>query len=291
MRVRRCHVKAWPRSGARRAGRRCGGLALSATVSDVNRATNGTLVLPALPSGALRALRATLEFVRADEQAVLSLEGGCELRFAAQTATDATLGPLPGDEGAAASTLPWLLLPALAAPVAAAGVIVALGRAAARRDGEGGADYAALAPGPPADDGGGGSGGDGGGLISRTFNLRAMTRRAKARRLRRAARPQYVGAPEGWPAQQQLYSEGRLEPAGHLNLVAPCFRFPPVAAPPGLPDIPECGLSGANTPCGGSSALPSRAGSTTGELAALEAPGSPVGGDSDGAGAWLASAR
>jgi hypothetical protein len=62
------------------------------------------------------------------------------------------------------------------------------------------------------------------GLITRTFNLKAMSRRAKARRLRRSARPVYVGLPQECAAQQQMYATGTLQP-GPNCLVAPCFRW------------------------------------------------------------------
>jgi hypothetical protein len=149
------------------------------------------------------------------------------------------------DEGDVSSLL-VLLLPALLVPCMCVGLVMAVGGINARR-------RRSASPGDSSDPDsclderllaaaygslpGGPSAGSGSmeccraaapqralGLITRTFNLKAMSRRAQARRLRRSARPMYVGLPQECAAQQQMYATGTLQP-GPNALVAPCFRW------------------------------------------------------------------
>lgn len=62
------------------------------------------------------------------------------------------------------------------------------------------------------------------GLFTRTFNLKAMSRRAIAKRLRRSTRPVFIGVPQDSAEQQYMYAAGRLQPGGARLGVAPCFR-------------------------------------------------------------------
>jgi hypothetical protein len=146
------------------------------------------------------------------------------------------------DEGGVSSLL-VLLLPALLVPCMCVGLVMAVGsisaqrkRAASLDDGSDSAEEQLLAaaynslPGGPNDGSGtveycrGAAPQCALGLITRTFNLKAMSRRAQARRLRRSARPVYVGLPQECVAQQQKYATGTLQP-GPNSLVAPCFRW------------------------------------------------------------------
>lgn len=61
-------------------------------------------------------------------------------------------------------------------------------------------------------------------FLAHSFNFKAMSRRARARRLRRSTRVVYVGPSELSLQQQQLYATGRLQPSPQY-LVAPCFRY------------------------------------------------------------------
>lgn len=60
-------------------------------------------------------------------------------------------------------------------------------------------------------------------LLTHNFNFKVMSRRARARRLRRSTRVVYVGPAESSVEQQLLYASGRLQP-GPQNRIAPCFR-------------------------------------------------------------------
>uniref|UniRef100_A0A383VLF5 Uncharacterized protein n=1 Tax=Tetradesmus obliquus TaxID=3088 RepID=A0A383VLF5_TETOB len=277
MRVKKCNIKAWPHPAHKR-HKPCLGIRLLANVTDVNNA-HGTINGPLPGSTGHVTMPVSFEFRRLDELMHVRY-GECTLRFDVRTASDASLRPVPGEEGGVSALL-VLLLPAILVPCMCVGLILAVGsisaqriRAESRASGGGGdgcldegllaAAYSALASGPDSAR----SGGPGYrmppaaqsqqgalGLITRTFNLKAMSRRAQARRLRRSARPVYVGLPQECAAQQQMYATGTLQP-GPNCLVAPCFRFPPVTMPPGLDSIDEAG-----TPCSGSSAAPSRSSS------------------------------
>lgn len=88
-----------------------------------------------------------------------------------------------------------------------------------------GAEYVHLAAGPSSNDTRHNVGTvfAGFGLLTHSFNFKAMSRRARARRLRRNTRVVYVGPADRSMEQQQLYASGRLQP-GPRNLIAPCFR-------------------------------------------------------------------
>jgi hypothetical protein len=158
--------------------------------------------------------------------------------------------PAAGEEDTGVSSLLVLLLPAILVPCICVGLILAVGSISTQRmkgnpstssgGGSGCLEERLLSGGYSALPGGAteASSGSGSyrmppaaqapqgalGLITRTFNLKAMSRRAQARRLRRSARPVYVGLPHECAAQQQMYATGTLQP-GPNCLVAPCFRW------------------------------------------------------------------
>jgi hypothetical protein len=151
-----------------------------------------------------------------------------------------------GEDDGGVSSLLVLLLPALLVPCMCVGLVMAVGSITAQRkraaspddssDSDDFLDERLLAAAYSSLPGGPSDGSDSVdyrrgavpqralGLITRTFNLKAMSRRAQARRLRRSARPVYVGLPQECAAQQQMYATGTLQP-GPNSLVAPCFRW------------------------------------------------------------------
>lgn len=149
------------------------------------------------------------------------------------------LALLPGEDAVAVSSLMALLLPAVLVPCVVVGLIVAAGNLSIRRlrsSADSGGNYAPegyfsegqytqLAAEPTSSGGRVAAGGalSALGLLTHSFNFKAMSRRARARRLRRNTRVVYVGPAERSLEQQQLYASGQLQP-GPQNLIAPCFR-------------------------------------------------------------------
>eukprot|EP00775_Hariotina_reticulata_P000739 gene739-1041_t len=140
----------------------------------------------------------SLHFSRAEESMLVRSGPSCIMRFQVETVPGDALYPVPGEGGKSMSSVVLLLVPALLVPCLCVGLIMALGR---------------LAPVT---------------LLLLQDARVAMSRRARARRMRRHIRPVYVGpgaAPGAVPGAatgQQLALGGQVKPGG-VSLVAPYF--------------------------------------------------------------------
>lgn len=146
----------------------------------------------------------------------------------------ASFAVLTGEDTATVSSLLALLLPAVLVPCTVVGLILVAGSLSTKQlysstaqDGSciTGVDYVPLEGVPSSSDARHSMGTMFAGLnlMPHSFSFKAISRRARARRLRRSTRVMYTGPADRSLEQQRLYASGRLQP-GPRNLVAPCFR-------------------------------------------------------------------
>jgi hypothetical protein len=137
----------------------------------------------------------------------------------------------PGEDARSITSLLAVLLPAILVPCAVVGLVVALGGVARARGhapwrskhGSAGADgYTLLDAGPstgaggqPLAEGAGSGGGSSRGAMGLGI-LKAMSRRARAKRMRRSCRPAYVGLPEQSAQQHRWVALWQVGGAGEL---------------------------------------------------------------------------